>query len=217
MSKNSDELKNIILNKKSNNSGQKKVILVVFLLIILLIGLIIVFSLISKSKNNMIVPPEPTIVSSNNQVNNDSNDSTSAIVEEKQIQSKKEDTVTDIEKDKNEPKIEKRSGVANNKEDKEVAKILSSLSNKPKKVEHSDKKATNPAKRYYIQVGAFSIFKPDQEFLNKIINNGFKFTLKHINNMTKVLIGPYESAKKAKKQLPTIREKVEPSAFLVKI
>ena len=74
---------------------------------------------------------------------------------------------------------------------------------------------------HYIQVGSFSRLSPSDALLKKIKNNGLSYILHNVEingkTITKVLVGPFESEKDARKSLNTVRQKIEAGAFLTKV
>lgn len=74
---------------------------------------------------------------------------------------------------------------------------------------------------YFIQVGAYALKKPEQRYLNDIIQKGYNVTLHDANvkgrKVTKILIGPYSSYEEAKKILPDIKSCITNSAFIYKM
>lgn len=97
-----------------------------------------------------------------------------------------------------------------------------------KKIERT-KTVTKPVKKdatpttgdVYIQVGAFSKYKPDNSFLSKITSAGYDYTFYRvvkngsINN--KVLVGPFLNKADARKNLTKVRKAVETGAFIYTI
>jgi DedD protein len=70
---------------------------------------------------------------------------------------------------------------------------------------------------YYIQVGSFGRFSPDEKFLQKITGSGYSYKLHKVDSVTKVLVGPYETDKAARRDLNSVRANIEPGAFLSRI
>ena len=68
--------------------------------------------------------------------------------------------------------------------------------------------------KYYIQVAAFSRFKPTS-LLDRLYNRGYKIILRHQGGVTKALIGPYFSEYEAQKAKIQIRV-IAPRAFIYK-
>ena len=76
-----------------------------------------------------------------------------------------------------------------------------------------DTKAINA--KYYVQAGSFSEV-PKKSFLLKIERMGLLYKVRYLQKH-KVLIGPYAKEKDARETLKSIREKVNPKAFIVKL
>lgn len=74
---------------------------------------------------------------------------------------------------------------------------------------------------YYIQVGAFYSLEPSQKLLSSIKDGGFKYTVfktkVNSKDITKVIIGPYNSKNEAKDKLEPVREQINPSAYILKV
>ena len=66
----------------------------------------------------------------------------------------------------------------------------------------------------YIQVAAFSINRPTN-ILDRLANSGYHIILRHQGNITKALVGPYNSRAEALQVLPKVK-KVVPQAFIYK-
>jgi sporulation related protein len=66
-----------------------------------------------------------------------------------------------------------------------------------------------------------AVFAPDKKFLQKITKSGYSYIIHDAKvngvSMTKVLVGPYATDKAARKDLPSVRSKIEPGAFLSRI
>ncbi len=81
-------------------------------------------------------------------------------------------------------------------------------------------KVTDKPKGTFIQVGAFSK-QPAQKYLDKIVNNGFNYTIYKVtvNGKTynKVLIGPYKNRVEAENDMTIIKRKLNiSSAFILR-
>ena len=96
---------------------------------------------------------------------------------------------------------------------------------KTKKTEHKKNKIALNGK-YYIQVAALLKYKkPNKKFLALIKKEGFNYKLYHTfivrNNqkipITKILVGPFENRKAAKKSLITIKKKLTQNAFIFRM
>jgi len=110
--------------------------------------------------------------------------------------------------------------------DKDIVKVVQKTISKPKQV--VAKKQDNPyyidkrAKgKYYLQVGSFSVFEPNEKFLKSITDKGFSYKYHEVTinskKINKVLIGPFSTKKEARDALRTVRSSVEAGAFLTEI
>ena len=74
--------------------------------------------------------------------------------------------------------------------------------------------------KYYIQVSSFSKQAPSKKFLASITTLGYTYKFhdvtKNSKTTTKVLVGPFPNARKAKNANKILRAKIEPGSFLVK-
>jgi len=74
---------------------------------------------------------------------------------------------------------------------------------------------------WYVQVGSFSKFTPNQAFLKSILDKGYKyyFYKTDIDNtqVTKVLIGPYATRDEAIAHRARIKEEINDGAFLLRV
>jgi len=89
----------------------------------------------------------------------------------------------------------------------------------PKQVVHKQTKA--PSGHYFVQVGSFAKYKPNKKFLNSITSRGYSYKFHKVNVnsrvINKILIGPFQTEKEARKALKNIRQHIEKGAFLTKI
>ena len=115
----------------------------------------------------------------------------------------------------------------------EPAKVVETKKIQPKEVKPVKVKKTEPKKtktvskgKYYIQVAALLKYKkPNKKFLALIKKEGFNYKLYHTyivrNNqkipITKILVGPFENRKTAKKNLITIKKKLTQNAFIFRM
>lgn len=89
---------------------------------------------------------------------------------------------------------------------------------KPTKVEN--KSITETKKEtFFIQVGSFSS-KPNETFLSVIKNSKYNYQVKTSKQgettISKFLIGPFDGREKAEKELKEIKNRINPSAFIIK-
>ncbi len=235
-----NELNDIILNRGGGNSGMKKVMLAVASLAVLLIIVVVIMSsLNSGGTSNLpqpIEPPKQTQVQA--PIDEDplfepiaidetpsADESLDNVAKKIKEQSQKEEAVNSefIEGPESTFEEEATEVVVPAKYEKPVKKEVTPIVTKPavkKPVTTTVKKTAAkpaPAGNYYVQVGSFGRYSPDKKFLQKITSNGYTYKLHKVGSLTKVLIGPYPSDKSARKQLPAIRTKIEPGAFLSRI
>jgi len=213
-----NELNDIILNKGNSASSNKKIVLAVATLgVILIIVVMLMNSLSSNGTENLpqaILPPEPE--SKNININSDE-----PLFEDVQVV--QEDAISDEE---NLDKIAQKLKQESQEELIEEEKVVITPKPKPKKQiakkrvptpkTHRRTKVTQTG-NYYIQVGSFSKYKPNKKFLKSITTLGFTYKYHKVDKLTKVLIGPFTTSKKAKDARRKIRAKIEPGAFLVKL
>ena len=65
----------------------------------------------------------------------------------------------------------------------------------------------------YIQVGSFSK-GPNESFINKIRNSGFKYKIREVNGFRRVLVGPFRNKSEANSVLGAVKSKISQSAFV---
>ena len=222
---NNNELNDIILNKGGMTNSNKKIILAVATLgVILIIVVMLMNSLSSNGTDNLpqaVLPPQPEAqeLSSVTQeplfeeievVEEDNGESDLDLITKKL----KEESLK--EKEITQPVMEET------KTQEPVAQVIQE---KVVPVKEVIKKKTTPVKKvvtsatYYIQVGSFSKYKPNKNFLSSIAKLGYTYEFRKITKnaktLNKVLVGPFSTMKKAKDARRILRSKVEPGAFLV--
>jgi len=126
-------------------------------------------------------------------------------VEKKKVEKhhKREEVKKEIVKSK--PRVEEKLKPKPVKEKKVEKKVEKKIEKKPKN--HSLEGS------YYIQVGSFS-HKPSDRFLSVITNSGFSYKL---HSSGKLLIGSYSSRANANIDLPRVKDRINKSAFVIKI
>jgi DedD protein len=211
------ELNDIILNKGGATNSNKKIILAVATLgVILIIVVMLMNSLSSSGTENLpqaVLPPEPQSVAK------------SSVTEEplfEEVEVIQDEDSSDADLDKIAQKLKKESF-------EEEVTVKDPVIEKPKKVvkkkkvvvKTTHKKVRNPKYitkgSYFIQVGSFSRYEPNKKFLGSITKLGYHYRYHKVGSMNKVLVGPFKTSNEAKKARRTLRSKVEPGAFLVKI
>ncbi len=93
---------------------------------------------------------------------------------------------------------------------------------KSKRVVKAKETKTAESGSYFIQVGSFAKSAPSKAFLEKITDRGYTYNMFHQadsdgKTLTKVLIGPFKTEASAREALPVIKERVMPTAFLIKL
>lgn len=73
---------------------------------------------------------------------------------------------------------------------------------------------TSSGGSHYIQVGSFSKYEPNKNFLNSITSLGYNYRYQEANGVNKVLVGPFKTLDEARDARKVLRTKVEPGAFL---
>ncbi len=230
-----NELNDIILNRSSGNSGMKKLMLAVASLAILLIIVVVIMSsLNSGGTANLPQPIEPP---QSNQVPSPVEDDPlfePMAIDEAASEEESLDNVAKKIKEQSENSELIAGPDEMIQEETEVvvpAKYERPIKEEPKQVTKTVEKAKPATKKepvktaskgsYYIQVGSFGRFAPDKKFLQKITNSGYSYIIHDATvngvSMKKVLVGPYASDKAARKDLPSVRSKIEPGAFLSRI
>ena len=215
-----NELNDIILNKGNATNSNKKVILAVATLgVILIIVVMLMNSLSSNGTENLpqaVLPPEPQTHVANS-------------VEEEplfeEVEVVEEDTSSENNLDKIAEKLKKESLEESIPapviEEKKVThkKVIQkkSITKKATPKHIKKQKIATKSNRYYIQVGSFSKYEPNKKFLHSITDLGYKYRYHKVKNLNKVLVGPFSTKDEANRAKHTLRSKVEPGAFLVKL
>jgi DedD protein len=229
----SNELNDIILNKGGSSNNNKKIILAVATLgVILIIVVMLMNSLTSTGTDNLPqtpIPPEP-----NAQLKKEMKEEP-LFEEVKVIQedAKTEDNLDAIAKklkeesqaiESAEPEVIDEPIVPQSKPEPEPvveAKPAPVAKPAPKQVTTPKAPVAESSGSYYIQVGSFSKFAPNEKFLNSITSLGYQYKFhkvkKNGNDINKVLVGPFKTSTAAKDARRVLRAKVEPGAFLVQL
>ena len=220
-----NELSDIVLNKNQSSGSNKKIVLAVATLgVVLIIVVMLMNTLSSSGTDNLpqaVLPPQPqkVVQQADNEplfeevevVNEDTPISSDADLDEI-AQKLKQESAQESAPAKPVVKAPVVSTAHKTVHTKPaVKKSVTKAKNKPKR-ELATSKAT-----YYIQVGSFSKYKPNKNFLAKITKLGFHYKYHKVNGINKVLVGPFSSRKKANKAKKVLRAKVEPGAFLFKL
>lgn len=211
------ELNDIILNKGTSSNGNKKIILAVATLgIILIIVVMLMNTLTSNGTNNLpqaVLPPEPA-----KKIN-------SPVEEEplfEDVEVVQESPSASSNLDKIAQKLKEESQQESTKEP-EVVKPEPKVQPAPKREAPKKEVKHNVASthgKYYVQVGSFSKYAPNKNFLKSITDKGFSYKYHKVTSnsktINKVLVGPFGSEKEARRALRVIRSSIEPGAFLTK-
>jgi len=95
------------------------------------------------------------------------------------------------------------------------------IHNKPKQTYKAPSSGISSMSGYFIQVGATSKSFPDKRFLQKIKNSGYDYIVHKVNvkgrNITKVLVGPYNSRSEARNELSGVQSSLNPSAYIYRV
>jgi len=70
---------------------------------------------------------------------------------------------------------------------------------------------------YYLQVGFFEQYKPNQSFTHQIQRTGLKFTILNKNGNYHALVGPYKSYNQAHAQMHRVNSLLHKSSFVVEV
>ncbi len=234
-----NELNDIILNRSGGNNGMKKIMLAVASLAILLIIVVVIMSSINSGGTaNLPQPIEPPKETLANSALEEDPLFEPVAIDEGLSEEESLDSVAKKIKEQSQSTEAESEFIGGPDEIIEEpttvvvpAKYETPVKEEPKKVvkpvTKPVQKTTKPAAKpvvkgnYYVQVGSFGRFSPDKKFLQKITSNGYSYKLHKVTvsgkELTKVLIGPYTTDKAARKELGSIRAKIEPGAFLSRI
>jgi DedD protein len=238
-----NELNDIILNKGASSNSSKKIVLAVATLgVILIVVVLLMNTLASNGTDNLpqaVLPPQPTSSTDIHQANEplfeevevvedenknsdldqiaqklkEQSETEEIFVEDEMVQPKQ--AVKKAQPKKAQPKKAQPKKVTKKVTKKVVKKAVKKVTTPPVK------QPTSTTKQYYIQVGSFSTYEPNKEFLKSITDNGFTYkyhkTTRNNKVLNKVLVGPFNNEKNARNALRTIRSSVEAGAFLVRI
>lgn len=92
---------------------------------------------------------------------------------------------------------------------------------KQKSADISQDFATTVPKGYYVQVGSFSRYSPNDKFITAIKEKGYSYQLLKVGSgdtqSTKVLIGPYSSKGDVQEVIGTIKKDIAEGAFIKRV
>lgn len=224
-----NELNDIILNRSTSNNGMKKIMLAVASLAILLIIVVVIMSSINSGGTaNLPQPIEPPQnIQTQAPIDEDPLFEPIAIEEGDLEEENLDNIAKKIKEQSRKEESELISGPEDTFIEQETEVVVPAKYEKPVVKESLKKtvKKTSPKPaikgNYYVQVGSFGRYAPDEKFLKKISSNGFNYKFHKLTikgkEMTKVLVGPYATDKAARKDLGKIRKTIEPGAFLSRI
>jgi len=72
------------------------------------------------------------------------------------------------------------------------------------------------SEQYFIQVGSFSKMPSASRLISALKKQHFHYTVMNINNMHKVMVGPYRSRAEADRAIVRVKDLINKSAFVVK-
>jgi DedD protein len=120
--------------------------------------------------------------------------------------------------EKPEPTFEKRSEITPEPALPIVKEEVKVEETKEEKVVEKSPELVNQ-KKTYIQTGTFLKLHPNKKYLQSISDLNLQYHIdKYTSNgreVTRVLVGPFDSFQSAKDMLPTVQEKIEKSSFLI--
>lgn len=217
------ELNDIILNKGASNNGNKKIILAVATLgVILIIVVMLMNTLTSNGTDNLpqaVLPPEPTPKIS-------AQTEEEPLFEDVEVVQEVNSNNSNLDKIAQKLKEESQQE-AQVVQEEEITNVPDPVAKTPKAVEQTKQQPsvtapkTSTTGNYYVQVGSFSKYAPNKNFLKSITDKGFSYKYHKVTQnsktINKVLVGPFESEKDARSALRVIRSGVEAGAFLIKI
>ncbi len=218
------ELNDIILNKGGNNGSSKKVLLAIATLAIVLIIVVVIMNRISATPESLpqpVMPPKPTETAVIPGMAVEA-DSAAAIAEEDPLFVPVPIIEEQPIEDNNIDKIAKKLKEESQKEKDQDVEVIDEPTPQPvvapKQVVKTPAPTPSAASgKYYVQVGSFSKYQPDKQFLDKITKNGYSYTFHKEKGINKVLIGPFSDEKSARKELINIRKTIKNDAFLKKV
>jgi len=223
---NKNELSDIVLEKSDEKRVKtKRVFIIISILIILFLIVLLFMKLLNRSDNkktpNLALPPEPTV--NVKEVNKDSELFKQVPIIKENVA--KKDNINNIVKNlKNRATEENKKGknevtkIPKKEEIKTVVKPIVQHVVKKTKIKHIK---TKSVKGIYVQVGATSKLTPSKNFLKKIRGEKFSYKLLPINikgkKITKILVGPFKSRRKAEQNLIKIKKSLNKNAYIYTI
>jgi DedD protein len=227
---NNQELNNIILDsvEEETVSNSKKTLMIGAALVVVFFIAVGVLRTVGgdddKKKNNMILPPEPT-----KKVDQSPIFEKVPVKDSAEMDEKFEKIIKEIkQKTEPEPRVEPKPVVASTPKPVEPTRPAINRNVPKEEVIAKEPRYVAPAgavsdtkSGFYIQVGAFYSLQPSTKLLNNIKAEGFNYdiykTKVNSKNITKVIIGPYNTKTEAKNNLTSVREKINKSAYILKV
>lgn len=223
-----NELSDIVLNKNSSSSSSKKMILAIATLGIILIAVVTLMKSCGSENINgapqAVIPPQPQQVAAEEENENGIEKSTTDEPLFEEVEVIQDGNVDDADLDKIAQKLkeESQADIAVTPEPVQPKqKVVQEPKPVVKPVQKGEPAKTVSTASYYIQVGSFTKYEPNQKFLNSITQLGYKYTYHKVTmgtkELNKVLVGPFKTEQEARDARRELRSKVEPGAFLVKL
>ncbi len=107
------------------------------------------------------------------------------------------------------------------REDKTESQSVPLTDEEPVIKEVKEADVTEAKSSHYIQVASFASSAPDDELLNKIIENDYPYVLYKVEVddkvVTKVLIGPFDNEKSMADEINSVRENIASDAYFLNI
>lgn len=222
-----NELNDIILNKGGSTNNNKKIILAVATLgVILIVVVMLMNSLTSNGTDNLPqtpIPPKAETQKIETTTNEPLFEEVEIIEEDVQNDANLDEIAARLKEESQESIIEKniiKEKVIVTKT-KPVKKVVKPVKKRVVTKQAPQRVKNIPQINYYIQVGSFSKYAPNDKFLKSITNLGYTYKFHKVSKkskiLNKVLVGPFNNLNNAKEARRTLRSKVEPGAFLVKL
>ncbi len=215
-----------LLNLNNNNKNPKKILIYIAIFFLIFVIGVIVYAVIqgnstSKNQSESVIPPQVKEEPLFKQIPIEKENNTSSIKTEtnnSQSITNKDVNVTKINESKNIEKVKQPIEIQT-----QNTKKISQLKPKKTKTHIVSKKIES---KYYIQVAALMKYtKPNKKFLELIKKYGYNYTFYTtvINRngkkivVHKILVGPFNSKKEAKKQLLRVKKYITQNAFIFKV
>ena len=241
---NDHNLDDLIIDTPDQKGGKAKGLLtIIALFIVVLIVAIILTKIILKDPDSQhamleeneteMISPELTLQEAVDDEEENDNQALSEMIksemeapkEPEEVEKVAEETVV-IEEEKTVPapkNVEERP-VAKKVEQptqKEIVKIPQERTKKPAPVVNSKPKPKPApiqasAEQYFIQVGSFSKTPSASRLISALKKQRFRYKVMKINNMHKVMVGPYRSRAEADRAIVRVKDLINKNAFVVK-